>query len=323
MPIPLTALHPVAFTPPALVQRNIALIKEGKPPIDLMIRVPTMYERDSFTAGLVRGGVINYSRQQVRELMLAGVVHLYPAEDFDRIRAELESLWQASDANQDLEMRRLEKYIELMEQQADLPDAKKMTDEQMDKVLSDMKPDVILDEPTRVRVTAIQQDVTSRYEPLHKAFADLAEQDTRRNWLSVELHVVNWHGLEHTPEGNGRGGLQRHEAEYLRQQIGEEAFNQVGGFILALQTIDGDEEKNLASLIESSSAPIGSKLAESMTKKTDEPGSLTDAPSTETPDTGSPETTGTSSNSTRRSKRKTAPSGSSPTDKQSSTSPSN
>ena len=318
MTIPLTAKMPVPFYPPALLKRNQELHQEGKEQIHLMIRVPTPYERDAFSASLVRGGVVHYSRTQIRDLMLAGVAFLYPPEDFERIHGELEGLWQAKDAIDKVQIERTARMLELLEQQQALPPEKHLTQEAMEKELLALQPEVMIDEPTRVRVTAIQQDIASRYEPLQKAFADLAEQDIRRNWLCVEIYVINWKGLEHAPDGNGHGGITRPEAEYLRKHIGAEAFDQIGDFVMGLQSIDGDEEKNLASLIESSSAPIGSTLAESMAST--EPGSSTDEPSIAIPDTGLPEMIASSSSSTKASKTTTAASPSSPTAKPSSTS---
>lgn len=320
MPIPLTATDHVDFTPPAILPRNIELMKAGKTPIKLRLRVPTMYERDSFSAAMVRGGVIHYSRQQIRDLMLAGVVFLYGEEKFEAIRTDLEGLWQMADAVKEAELKRTEFYLETMERQAELPPEKHLTEQEFEAALQAIQPDVQLDEATRVRVTAIQQDVTARYEPLQKAFADLAEQDIRRNWLCAEIYVAGWEGLAHQPDGNGKGGITRREAEWLRGQIGKDAFDQLGAFVLAMHSLDEDEEKNLASLIESSSAPIGSTLAESMASS--EPGNSTVEPSTEIPDTGSPETIASSSSSTNPSKTKTGRSGRSRTAKRSSTSPS-
>lgn len=322
MAVPITARHPVDFTPPALLARNLDLVKEGKPPILIKVRVPTMYERDAFSAALVRGGVVHYSRSQIRDLMRAGVVSLYPAERFDELRQNLEDLWQLADAINKCELDRSEKFLELMERQAELPPEKHMSDADMEAELQKIQPSIVMDEPTRVKITAIQQDITSRYEPLQKAFADLAEQDVRRNWLCVEIYVGDWEGLQYSPTGNGRGGCTRGEAEYLRMQIGEKAFDEIGGFVFAMHSIDGDEEKNLASLIESSSAAIGSTLAGSMMPtETPAPGSSTGEPSIETPGTGSAPTTESSSSFTKPSKRKTAKSAASPTAAPSSTSP--
>ena len=223
MPIPLTARAPVEYTPPSIAAKiaaeNVEHTKNGEPmrePVKIMVRVPTMYERDSFAAALVRGGVVHYSKNQIRDLMLAGVTHLFEDERFDEIHADLNELWQAGDAAKECEDRRRDRYIELMEKQAQLPPAKRMTDEDMEKELMLIQPSVVISDSKRVKITAIQQDITSRYGPLQMAFADLAEQDIRRSWLCVEIYVINWHGLEHTPTGNGRGGITRAEAEYLR-----------------------------------------------------------------------------------------------------------
>lgn len=333
MPVPLTARAPVKFTPPALAasiarenadraRRNDAavgvdpdwVVLEPLPQVEIVCRVPTMYERDSFASMLVRGGVVHYSRNQIRDLMLAGVTHLFAEDKFDDIRAELEELWQAGDATQDCQAKRTDRFIELMEKQAELPANRKMSDDDMNAELNAIQPSVVISDAKRVKVTAIQQDITSRYPPLQMAFADLAEQDVRRHWLCVEVYVANWIGLEHTPTGNGRGGVTRDEAEWLRGKIGGEAFDELGGFIFAMHSIDGDEEKNLASLIESSSAQTGSQApAESTSVLAKDHGSSTGVPFIETPGTASPKTTGPSSGSTKPARKKTGRSKSTPT----------
>jgi len=318
MPIPLTARDPVPFTPPALRRRieaeNAELLRDGKPEREMpaiIVRVPTMYERDAFSAMLVRGGVIHYSRKQIRELMLAGVAFLYDDADFERIRGDLEDLWDHGDAWAKAEMERSERLIELAERNVALPEGKRMTDEEMAAELDAIQPGMVLPEAQRVRVTAIQQDITSRYEPLQKAFADLAEQEVRRAWLCVEVYVVGWTGFEHAPAGNARGGITRAEAEYLRAKIEQEAFEQLGDFIFSMHSLDGDEEKNLASLIENASALTGSTAAES--RGENEHGSSTAEPITPTPDDASATTTASSSSSTKPSARRTARSKSSRT----------
>lgn len=171
----------------------------------------------------------------------------------------------------------------------------------------------MIDEPTRVRITAIQQDVVSRYAPLQKAFADLAEQEQKRAWLCIEMYVPTWKGLEHTPDGNGFGGITRLEAEWLRNELMSDAFEELGDYIFALHSIDGDEEKNLASLTESYSDPTGSLAAQSKESTVSESGTSTDGNITATPDTGSPKTPEPSSECTKPAGKKTARSKRTPT----------
>jgi hypothetical protein len=321
MATPLTARAPVAFTPPTLAQKTLAenaeRVKRGEEQVDapvIMVRVPTMYERDSFASMLVRGGVVHYSRSQIRDLMLAGVAFLFDDEKFDEVRGQLEELWQAGDSAKVCQDRRDQLFTELQERQSQLPAGKKMTSEQIEAQLLAITPEVQIPDAARVRITAIQQDITSRYEPLQKAFADLAEQDVKRAWLCVEIYTVNFRGLEHTPDGNGRGGLKREEVEWLRGAIGGEAFDELGDFIFRLHAIDGDEEKNLLSLIENTSAPTGSHLVvETMSDPESEAGSSADTPSGSTPATASRKTTGRSSDSMKPAAKKTGRSKPTPT----------
>lgn len=321
MSIPITARVPVEFTPPSVpgdLLKPDAADRE-KPKFRILVRVPTMMERDSYSAALIRGGVIAYTRQQIRDLALAGVQHLFDEPEHEDIQARLIELWAAADADgaaQEKQLDRLRELHEAAKARGEIPDPKVVTEE-----LAAIQPDVVIDGQRRVKALAINQEIMARYEPLREALAALTDQDAKRAWLNAEVYVEGWTGLKHTPDGNGRGGLQKHEAEYLREQIGQRAFDELSDFITSLQGIDGDEEKNLASLLESTSARIGSTQPESKASSGD--GNSMDEPSTSTRARGSRKTTASSSSSTTSSATKTARSRkSSPTAAPSSTSPS-
>lgn len=292
MAIPLTAARgPLEFTPLSLAER--------KPIVKIMVRVPTLYERDSYASALVRGGVVYYTKKQIRDLMLAGIIAGYPEEEFEDKRALLEELWQVGDEEAAARVKQQERLVELY----DVPEGTDLPDEETVKAeLDKIVPEVEMDPQRRVRATAIQQHVTSTYEPIQKAFASLTEQEARRAWLQAEIYVCGFTGYEHQPEGNGKGGLKTHEVNYLRGQMGGDAWLELSDFITALHGIDGDEEKNLASLLESMSAPDGSTVQES--NPSSESGPSTDAPITPIPDAASPKTTGSSSRSGTSSRTK-------------------
>lgn len=308
MSIPLTAEGgPAEFRPPALYPKDQdGHFKKRERDVILLVRVPTMYERDSFASALVRGGVVHHGPKEIRHLLLAGVQVLYPEDQFDTIRAELEELWQVTDEEQKVQQKQMERLVELLDvEEGEEPPDQKTIEAELEKIV----PDVKMDPAKRIRVFARQQHVMSAYEPLQKVFADLAEQDARRAWLQAEVYVAGWRVenrtneedtvLAHQPDGNGRGGLKKHEAEYLRRAIGQDAWMELSEFITALHSLDGDEEKNLASLLVSMSAQIGSTPRES--KASSENGASTDGPITPTPEKGSRTTTGSSSSSTTRS----------------------
>jgi hypothetical protein len=327
MAIPLTAARaPAEFRPPALYPKD----KDGhfkKRPHDviILIRVPTMYERDSFASALVRGGVVHHGPKQIRALLLAGVQVLYPTEQFDAIRADLEELWAVTDEEQKVQQLQTERLVELLDvEPGTKPPPQKKIEEELNKIVAEVK----MDPAKRIRVFAQQQHVMASYEPLQAVFADLAEQDARRSWLQAEVYVTGWRVenrvdeadtvLQHQPEGNGLGGLKKHEAEYLRREIGQDAWMEISEFITALHGLDGDEEKNLASLLVSMSAQIGSTQTES--KASSGNGASTDGPISQTRGGGSRKTTASSSNSSKPSVTKKAKSGPGPTAKASSTS---
>src|SRR4051812_43486293 len=101
MAIPITARVPVEFTPPSspapLLKKDPA--DPEKHVFRILVRVPTMMERDSYSAALIRGGVISYTRDQIRDLALAGVQHIYDPAEHEELQAGLRELWQAADAN--------------------------------------------------------------------------------------------------------------------------------------------------------------------------------------------------------------------------------
>lgn len=328
MTIPLTAARgAVEFRPPALYPKDgDGHFKKRDRDVIILIRVPTMYERDSFASALVRGGVVHHGPKEIRHLLLAGVQVLYPPEQFDSIRADLEELWAVTDEEQKVQRLQMERLAELLDvEPGKKPPSQKEIEKELEKIVAEVK----MDAGKRIRVFAQQQHVMASYAPLQAVFADLAEQDARRSWLQAEVYVTGWRVenrsseddkvLEHQPDGNGRGGLKKHEAEYLRGQIGQDAWLEVSEFITALHGLDGDEEKNLASLLASMSAQIGSTPPGS--KASSESGDSTDEPTSPTRATGSRKTTGSSSNSTKRSGTKRGKSGPGRTGKASSTSP--
>lgn len=298
MAIPLTAGRgPIEFRPPSLYPKDAnGIFLPRKRDVVILIRVPTPYERDSFAAALVRGGVIHYSRRQIRDILMAGVVAQHTAEEFDQIRADLEELFAVSDEEQRVQQMQMKRLQELY----DVPEgAEPPSPEQVQRELDQIVPEIKMDPQKRARTVAIQQHITSTYPPLQKAYADMAEQDARRSWLQVELYVEGFKGLEHEPAGNGRGGLLRHEVEYLRRQIGADAWNELNDFITALHGIDEDEEKNLDSLLVSMSAQIGSTANPSSASS--ENGSSTAEPTSPTQEDASPKMTESSSDSTKSS----------------------
>lgn len=304
MSVPLTAREPVMFSPPSL--------EEERPDVKVRVRVPTPYERDNFDAALVRAGVVYYSRDQIRDLTLAGVAETYGEDQFDDMRAQLQELWQAGDAQNEARLKQAERFLELVE--ANKTSKKPLTEKEITAELEEIKPDVVMNPVARAKATALQQELLAQYQPLQKAFADLADQDTKRSWIQAETYVAGWEGLEHEPDGNGRGGLKRHEAEYLREQLGARAWEELAEFITALHSIDGDTQKNLDSLLAKQSDPTGLTAPES-TETISEHGNSTEESTTATQGGESQATTARSSGSTKRTGTKTGKSKNTRTEK--------
>lgn len=323
MPVPLTAREPVEFTPPSAPHHLL----EIDPATDqhkfaIIVRVPTPVERDSYNAVLVRAGVTSYTKEQIRNLSLAAIQDLYDEAEHDELQTLLREVWAAADAQSEVEDLQRKKLLELLEKARAKGGKDAVPDtETVKKELAEIRPEVVIDPKRRIRATAISQEVMARFEPLREVIAGLVGQDAKRSWINAEVYVKGWRGLEHQPDGNGRGGLTHHEVTYLRQEIGQEAFLELSDFITAMMGLDEDEEKNLASLLESMSAQIGSTQPTS-TASSDN-GTSTDEPTGEIlGSTTSLTTTAKSSASSTSSKtRKRAGSRSGRTARRSSTSP--
>lgn len=322
MAVPLTARAPVEFTPPSAPEKLRAIDPSTElPKFAVSVRVPTPYERDGYNAALVRGGVTSYTKTQIRQIGLAGIQELFPKEEHDDLVALLRENWAAEEAHAEMEKEQRAKLLELLDEARAKGGADAMPkNEDVKKALEEIRPSVVMDQQRQIRAVSIAQEIGNRYPPMREALAALVEQDAKRAWLNAEVYVTGWRGLEHEPDGNGRGGITRHEADYLRTQIGESAFHELSDFITSMHGLDEDEEKNLASLLESMSVQIGS--TQSTSKASSEDGNSTDESSTATQEsTGSRTTTAKSSGSGPTAKTtKKAASGNGRTARRSSTS---
>lgn len=289
MAIPLTAREPIEFRPPSL--------KEAKPDLAITVRVPTMLERDRYGAALVRSGVVFYTQKQIRDFTLAGVQEIYPAETHDEYVALLEEYWLVVDDERATQQAQAEKLIEIYEaakaKKKD-PDPKFVAKE-LDKIV----PSAAMDKQRRVKANGLASEIASRSPPVRDALASLTEADSKRAYLNVQTFVMGWKGLEHTIDGvPGPEGLKIHEAEYLRLQIGEEAWEELSDYITGLQSLTEDEEKNSDSPPVNTIDGTGSTQSEPKSAS-NEGGNSTDESSSPTPATGSRPTTGSSRKSTK------------------------
>lgn len=297
MAIPLTAAEPIEFTPVACFENP------AKRDVKIHIRVPTMMERDRYSAALVRSGVIFYTQQQLRDFTLAGVQEVYPPEKHEEFTALIEEMWMVMDAEREANERQGAKLIEIYEKakaQKKEPDPKKVQAE-LDKII----PNATMDKQRRVKATGIVSEIAAHSIPVRDALAALTEADSRRAYLNVQTFVFGWEGLEHTLDAPpGPTGMKQHEAEYLRLQIGEEAWEELSDKITALQGLTEDEEKNSDSPPANTPDETGSTQL-GLSKESNASGDSTVAPSTSTRANGSPTTTASSSRSMKKAATKT------------------
>lgn len=303
MGVPVTARKPVDFYPPSAQS-------EGKP-VKIIVRVPTFFERDTYNAALVRAGIIYYSKEQIRELALAGASHLFGIDEFERNMSLLEQLWAAVDAQVVMRQRQSDALKAIYERNEALPEAERMPPSKIIEEMEAIKSEVEISDSVRVTAVALQQDIMARYTPIQKATADLVAMDSKRAWYNIRHYVTGWEGIEHKPDPVGESGLATHEVEYLRSQVGEDGFEQISDFITSMQYLDKDEEKNLALLLENMSDPTGS-VPQSDQASSNGNGK-TDTSGTPTPDGSSAKTAASSSGATKRSGKKTVASKPSPT----------
>jgi len=295
MSVPITARVPVKFPPPAL--------SETKPLVKIHCRVPTMYDRDTYGTLLIANGWVIYSRRQIRDLCLAGVEFILPPEDHAEAFALLEELWAERDAQDKAQALQLERLKELMS----MPEFPDWTKDMVTAELAKITADVVMPVERKVKASGIQNQVMGNYDPLMKALASQTAQDQRRYWITIEHYVQGWEGIEHEPDGNGNGGITRHEAEYLRSELGEKAWEQLGEFINAMMELDSSDQKNLDLLLASMSARTGSKPTGD-SKESSAHGNSTDESGIPIPEEESPKTIESSSSSTTSSPKKTEPS---------------
>jgi hypothetical protein len=258
--------------------------------VHVEVRVPTYYERDRYGSALMRAGFNNYSDAQLRALIRSGLAVLYDAVKFHEYSGLLEELWSHKDAVKRCNAERLKLFEELSKIEPPL------SDEDIAARINEIHPDEVMEEKSRLRIQAIEHDIGSRYEPLAGLFADVHDQDAIRAWCNIETYVVGWQGLDQAMVLSAdTKSINRNDAEYLRSQLGAENWYALSDFITSMCTIDGDEEKNLLSLLASMKTHLG--LTESSEIASGENGSLTVIPTIEIQGEESPIITGLSSDS--------------------------
>lgn len=258
--IPITADKVLSFRPMALEDH------ETLSNVIIKVRVPTPFERDAYVSNLLMAGVVQHTKEQFNNITKAGIVALYKGDEKDHYLSLLELAIEFEKAKEDCLILRSNKYQEM----TDLPDGADLPSvEEIEAELEKIQPEDVISESDRDEILAVQAHLQKSYQPLVKAISDFNNRDSKTVKFNVQHYVSDWEGLEFNPAQpcDIDNPLKEHEVIYLRTQIGKLAFEQIGGFILAMQSIDQDEEKNLSLLLESMSAQIGSK---SITEKSQE-----------------------------------------------------
>ncbi|MES2903268.1 MAG: hypothetical protein V4696_03700 [Pseudomonadota bacterium] len=291
MAIPLTAREPLVFKP------------EGKEKIEILVRVPTMIERDRYSSAMVRAGITFHTKNQIRDMTLAGIQAIYPAEEQEWREALMQELWQYGDAQQEMVAEQGRILLELHDKAKAAGKVPKPNEVQ--KALDAVTPSVMMNKLDVQRANAMVHELSTQFGILREAMASLAEHDSRRAYMNVQAYVIGWTGTEHQPDVPAELGLKQHEMDYLRLEIGEDAWEELSDFITSQMVINEDEEKNSDSLPENSGDQIGSKTSEPSSASSDI-GTSTDSDSIPIPAKGSRRTTASSSGSTKSSGTKKA-----------------
>jgi len=250
MAVPFTAEKQCIFRPPSL--QNHARLNKVK----IKMRVPTPYERDMYASLMLKEGVIHHTKRDVRQLMLAGIMKAFDEETAERYRNLSETLYQVEAAEQTQQQLRRARYIDM----TDVPEDQQPTEDELNAELEKIKPEVVMPIKDRMEIIEVHQKIQSEYAPIVKVMSDLAEQEAKIEWLNIKHYVSNWEGLRDNrdTDATAEDPLEKHEAEYLRKELGADAWSEISTFIVAMMGIDQDEEKNLSLLLESMSAQTGS-----------------------------------------------------------------
>jgi len=234
--LPLTARQPRPYTPPAIEKRHMAELdaweaggKKGKAPVKpiIMVAVPTSLERDTISSLLFELGVVQVTRETVRNIILEECFSLYGDEKGEELALFLEGFWVQQELFED-------KVAFWQEQER-----QRLLDEFHGGKKRDPIPMPEHDSSVRDRMRA-KREVDTIIEKSQLVRRKLGEQTSYsqvNGTMLVRLHCRGWQGFETqreaiAPAADGSGFppaeiLTEECTALFREELGHEAWQQL------------------------------------------------------------------------------------------------
>jgi hypothetical protein len=284
---PLTAEHPVLWSPPSQEQL-------GKKAIQLRIAPPTPLHEDQLNMHLAVLGLTQVTDSDIRATIISELFTIYENEDRPDDEAEadanlLDAVWQKSQIYQELvsdwAMRDRQRRIDLA---AGTPE-EKLPYEPMPEALSSAR------ESARHKI--LIREISNKSVLVRKLTAEKSMAGSYANALMIKMHVLPVaDNFEFQDGRNDLGILSDNDVSRLKQQMSLADFDNLVNYVDGLYSFSKDEEGNSSLPSESGSDQIGS--IEPNEDLGNSGGNLMASNTGPAPITGSEETTKNSSTST-------------------------
>jgi hypothetical protein len=246
--IPLTAKNLAEYTPPSLEHL------EPKP--YLLIRVPTMLEREQVGARLTSLGLSPVTEVIMRATMIDALWDVFSANDAEENAQFLDGYWQRQMVH--------ETVLALWQEQ----ETQRLEDEMAGAPSREpyVMPKGIVSIRETARANLLFEEMMAKSQRLRDLAASRMDYQRRTNMLLVRMHVADSCNLSPNLDGSSRmdnlivqnGLLGEATAEWLHERLHGQAWNELNQHIDSLYELSGQEEKNSVSPLGKPSGPSGS-----------------------------------------------------------------
>lgn len=258
--LPLTARQPRPHTPAALRtahEEALAAWEDGgqegdKPQLpEFYIAQPTLAERDNLNSLLFELGMVQVTRETIRNKMLDVAFDIYGEEKGEELGAFLEGFWQRADAYE-------QEYADWQEQEKQ----RKLDEAEDPKKKRDPYPEPEQTTTLRERIRAKNEvdALIDRSPDVRRLVAKQTAFGRENANMMARLHLRGWRGLKTQREAQGGppAELVTEEcAAALRAEIGTQAWGQLVAYIEAAYVLSQEEMGNLDSRPENGSSRDG------------------------------------------------------------------
>ena len=263
--IPLTARDPRSFTPLALRKRyeddieahQRSKSKGKKPALPVFhIAVPTLIERETIGSLMFELGMVQVTRETVRNAVLEECIALLGDEGEDTALF-LETHWQQTAFYED--------QLELWAQQ----EQQRLLDEfenpatKRDAIAQPVQLTTIQD---RMRAKRVVDDLVSRSQRIRRLLAAQTRYGKESEIMMLRLHLRGWEGLKTNRSAAGGGGeielVSEDAITNLREEIGPDAWRELWMEVDSQYHLGAEEVGNSDSRPENGSQSTGSTPAQ-------------------------------------------------------------